>query len=70
MRFINDAPSLKILTSKSSIISDYVVTDNGSLVMQAIRTNVKYKLTLAIVKMHNFTVLGFNSGQRANEITM
>lgn len=31
---------------------------------------MKYKVTLAIVKLYDFTVFGFNSSQRANEITM
>ena len=51
-------------------MSDYVVTGSQALVIQRIRTNVEYKLTLAMLKLYNFTVLGFNSGQRANEITM
>ena len=51
-------------------MSDYVVADSEALVMQKIGTNVKYKLTLAMVKLYDFTVLGFNSGQRTNEITM
>jgi len=35
-----------------------------------VETNVKKKFTLAIVKFYNFTVLGFNSSYRTNEITM
>ena len=49
---------------------DYVVIDREVLVMQEIRKNVKYKLILAMVKLYNFTVLGFNASQRANKITM
>ena len=48
----------------------YVVADTEALLLQKVGTNVEYKLTLAMVKLYNFTVLGFNSGQRANEITM
>ena len=38
--------------------------------VQKVETIVKFKLTLAILKLYNFAVLGFNSSQRANEITM
>ena len=51
-------------------MSGYVVADSEALVIQKVGTNVEYKLTLAMVKLYNFTVLGFNSSQRANEITM
>ena len=55
---------------KSSLMSGYVVADSEALVLEKIGTNEKYKLTLAIVKLYNFAILGFNSSQRANEITM
>ena len=55
---------------KSSLMSGYVVADSEALVLEKIGTNEKYNLTLAIVKLYNFAILGFNSSQRANEITM
>ena len=51
-------------------MSGYVVPDSEALVMQKVGTNVECKLTLAMVKLYNFTVLRFNSGHCANEITM
>ena len=58
------------LKIKSSLMSGYVFADSEALVIQKVGTNVEYKLTLAMVKLYNFTVLGFNSGYRTNEITM
>ena len=51
-------------------MSGYVGADSEALVMQKVGQNVEYKLTLAMVKLYNFAVLGFNSSQRANEISM
>ena len=69
-RFFDDLLPYNILHHKSSLMSGYVVADSEALVIQKVGTNVEYKLTLAMVELYNFTVLWFNSSQRANEITM